>query len=58
MTDLANDMTRDELLAIATRAGAVMERLQLLAKYLDEPEVLLQIPQPHRLRISELLHGQ
>lgn len=26
-------------------------------EYLDNPEVLLELPQPHRMRLSELLHG-
>lgn len=34
---------------------AEIERLRALAEYLDDPAVLLKIPQPLRLRISELL---
>lgn len=34
-----------------------IERLRALHRYLDDPEVLLKLPQPYRLRISELLHG-
>lgn len=34
-----------------------VEQLRQLRKYLDEPRVLLQIPQPHRMTISELLDG-
>jgi len=35
-----------------------LERLQAIAEYLDDPAVLLNIPQPYRMRISELLHGE
>ena len=35
-----------------------LKRLQRLADYLDDPQVMLQIQQPHRLKISELLHEQ
>lgn len=50
---------------VATFLGEVRDKtvaerdyLKQLADYLDNPQVLLQIPQPHRLRISELLHGK
>lgn len=35
-----------------------IDRLQRLTEYLEDPAVLLKIPPPIRLRISELLHGQ
>jgi hypothetical protein len=34
------------------------QRLQSLHDYLEQPDVLMSIPQPHRLKISELLHGE
>ena len=42
-------------------ASVVTERLkdlQALHDYLEQPDVLMSIPQPHRLKISELLHGE
>jgi hypothetical protein len=33
-------------------------QLQALHDYLEQPDVLMSIPQPHRLKISELLHGE
>jgi hypothetical protein len=36
---------------------AKLWQLQRLADYLEDPAVLLKIPPPIRLRISELLHG-
>lgn len=36
--------------------GQAFRRLRMLADYLDDPSVLLQIPQPHRMKISQLLH--
>lgn len=32
-------------------------RLSRVIDYLDDPQVLLAIPQPHRMKLSELLHG-
>jgi hypothetical protein len=32
-------------------------RASRVVSYLDNPEVLLSIPQPHRMRLSELMHG-
>jgi hypothetical protein len=37
-------------------AIAEIKRLRPIADYIDDPRVLLLIPQPHRLRLSELLH--
>jgi len=34
------------------------QRLRRVVDYLDSPRVLLEIPQPHRMRLSELLHGR
>ena len=38
-------------------AKAELEQLRRLVDYLDDPQVLLEIPQPHRMRLSQLLHG-
>jgi hypothetical protein len=38
--------------------NAAAPRLQALHDYLEQPDVLMSIPQPHRLKISELLHGE
>jgi hypothetical protein len=38
--------------------AAHVKQLQSLHDYLEQPDVLMSIPQPHRLRISELLHGE
>lgn len=38
------------------RAALRLERLQELLELLDEPAVILRIPRPQRLRVSELLH--
>ena len=32
------------------------QRAMRVVEYLDNPEVLLKMPQPHRMRLSELLH--
>lgn len=37
--------------------GGDWDRLRQIAAYLDNPEVLLRIPQPHRIKLSKLLHG-
>ena len=34
-----------------------LERLRPIDIYLDDPRVLLEIPQPHRMKLSEMLHG-
>jgi len=42
-------------------ANLVIDRLkdlQTLHDYIEQPDVLISIPQPHRLKISELLHGE
>ena len=39
-------------------AKAQIEQLQRVADYLGDPQVLLEIPQPHRMKLSELLHGK
>ncbi len=35
----------------------VLDRMQQMATLLDNPEVLLRIPQPQRIKLSQLLHG-
>jgi hypothetical protein len=37
---------------------ARVKKLQALHDYIEQPDVLISIPQPHRLKISELLHGE
>jgi len=37
--------------------NAVAQRLQALHDYLEQPDVLMSIPQPHREKVNELLHG-
>lgn len=40
------------------RLSDVCDRAARVIEYLEDPQVLLTIPQPHRLRLSELLHGK
>jgi hypothetical protein len=40
------------------QAADRLYQLQSLHDYIEQPEVLMSIPQPHRLKISELLHGE
>lgn len=45
------------LQALQTRCQTQAERGIRVCNYLDNPDVLLSIPQPHRLQLSRLLHG-
>jgi hypothetical protein len=38
-------------------SDAKVERAKKLYEYLEQPQILMSLPQPHRLAISELLHG-
>jgi len=53
---------RGEALAIGldkcNQVAAEIERLRAVAEYLERPDVLLIIPQPHRMELSKLLHGE
>jgi len=40
-----------------TETVITMGRACKLFSYLEQPDVLMSLPQPHRLAISELLHG-
>jgi hypothetical protein len=40
------------------QVAAEIERLRAVAEYLERPDVLLIIPQPHRMELSKLLHGE
>ena len=37
--------------------GGDWDRLRQIAACIDNPEVLIRIPQPHRIKLSQLLHG-
>jgi len=40
------------------QAADRLYQLQALYDYLEQPDVLMSIPQPHREKIGELLHGE
>jgi hypothetical protein len=48
----------DKLDKMNDQLFARVKKLQTLHDYLEQPDVLMSIPQPHRLKISELLHGE
>ena len=72
MYEAAKDMTREKLAECVKRlalsherlraelsgASLLLKELQSLYDYLEQPDVLMSIPQPHRLEISRLLHGE
>jgi hypothetical protein len=48
----------DKLDKMNDQLFARVKQLQSLHDYLEQPDVLMSIPQPHRLKISELLNGE
>ena len=48
----------ERLTKTLTQVYAALHKLTAVTSYLDDPAVLLKIPQPHRMKLSELLHGQ
>ena len=48
----------DKLDKMNDQLFARVKKLQTLHDYLEQPDVLMSSPQPHRLKISELLHGE
>jgi hypothetical protein len=55
---LDQQVNRNKLCKCLTMQEAAdrLERLHRLYDYLEQPGVLMSIPQPHRLEISRLLH--
>ena len=48
----------EQLTKTLTQVYAALHKLTAVTSYLDDPAVLLEIPQPHRMKLSELLHGK
>jgi len=59
--DIVRQVCRGTALAMSVDKGNQLadklERLMAVAEYIEMPLVLCSIPQPHRMRLSELLHG-
>ena len=52
-----DDQAKDDYAAIGAARDS-LSRIREIVDTLDRPSALLAIPQPERLRLSELLHGK
>lgn len=64
LADMFNGMTKEfiegfcEVLLEKMPAKPGYTLSQQVCKYIDRPDVLLKIPQPHRMNLSKLLSGE